>query len=513
MMARKFVCTYDAPIVETKQGKLRGFQLDSTYIFRGIKYADAKRWEMPTPVEPWEGVKDALNYGYVCPLTADEKPSSGEIAVPHRYWPASEHCQYLNVWTQSIEKDAKKPVMVWLHGGGFAAGSSIEQVAYDGEALSVYGDVVVVTLNHRLNILGYFDVSSLGEQYWNSVNVGNADLVAALQWVNENIENFGGDPGNVTIFGQSGGGMKVTSLCQTPAADGLFQKGIVMSGTTDRDMFEMDMPDIVPTLMEKLNVKTGEELAAVPYKELVDAYFEIVGPGGRMAFGPKPNSWYMGEALSAGFSERQKKTSLMVGTVLGEFLAFGPGPKNRRNATDEEIREAVGKFYGAEHADEIIDAFKEAYPGKNPLDANVIDSIFRPAVKKYVKAKAQFTEAPTYSYIFTAEMPLDDGKAPWHCADIPFAFYNMDIVEYCNFPGADELQEQYASAFVNFARTGDPNGPGLPEWPAVTPDNEPCMIFDIESSVRNNHDDKLLELCRKYAPDFNLFGSDIEIEH
>ena len=146
-----------------------------------------------------------------------------QIAVPHRYWP-SVNTVYLNVWTQSIEKDAKKPVMVWLHGGGFAAGSSIEQVAYDGEALSVYGDVVVVTLNHRLNILGYFDVSSLGEQYWNSVNVGNADLVAALQWVNENIENFGGDPGNVTIFGQSGGGMKVTSLCQTPAADGLFQK-------------------------------------------------------------------------------------------------------------------------------------------------------------------------------------------------------------------------------------------------------------------------------------------------
>lgn len=512
-MARKFICTYDAPIVETKAGKLRGFQLDSTYIFRGIKYANAKRWEMPTPVEPWEGVKDALNYGYVCPLTADEKPSSGEIACPHRYWPADENCQYLNIWTQSIDKNAKKPVMVWLHGGGFAAGSGIEQVAYDGENLSVYGDIVVVTLNHRLNILGYFDVSSLGEKYWNSANVGNADLVAALQWVNENIESFGGDPNNVTIFGQSGGGMKVTSLCQTPAADNLFQKGIVMSGTAEGDMFNIDLTGVVPALMEKLNVKTGEELAEVPYKTLIDAYFGIVGRRGAMAFGPKPNGWYLGEALSAGFSERQKRTPLMVGSVIGEFLGFGPGVKNRQTATDEEIREAVGKFYGMEHADEIIAAFKEAYPGKNPLDAIVIDGMFRPAVKHYVTAKAQYTEAPTYSYMFTAEMPLDSGKAPWHCSDIPFVFHNIDKVEYCNFPGSDELQEQVCSAFVNFARTGNPNTPALPEWPAVKPDDDACMILDLKSHVGHNHDDKLLELYRKYAPKFNLFGGDIKVEH
>ena len=211
-MARQFLCS-EATTVATTKGKLRGCQLDGTYIFQGIKYADAKRFGMPCPVKPWEGVKDALSYGYVCPLLNQDVPN-GELMVPHRYWPMNENCQYLNIWTQSLEKSAKKPVMVWLHGGGFAAGSSIEQVAYDGENMSKYGDVVVVSLNHRLNILGYMNLSGYGEKYANSGNAGSADMVAALRWIHDNIESFGGDPDNVTLFGQSGGGMKVWSLMQ-----------------------------------------------------------------------------------------------------------------------------------------------------------------------------------------------------------------------------------------------------------------------------------------------------------
>ena len=151
-MARNFMCTKTDPVVETKAGKLRGFQLDGTYAFHGVKYADAKRFHQPTPVEPWEGIKNALAYGYVCPMLQQDQPSN-ELMVPHRYWPLDENCQYLNIWTQHLDPNAKKPVLVWLHGGGFAAGSSIEHIAYEGGNMSKYGDVVVISLNHRLNIL------------------------------------------------------------------------------------------------------------------------------------------------------------------------------------------------------------------------------------------------------------------------------------------------------------------------------------------------------------------------
>ena len=221
-MALDFFSTLDAPVVETKAGKLRGFRFNDVYTFHGIEYAYADRFQAPRPVEPWDGVKNATNYGYISPTGGEPAPTS-EIFIPHRFWPANEHCQFLNVWTPGLEKDRKRPVMVWLHGGGYANGSSMEQVAYEGDELAKYGDVVVVTVNHRLNLLGFLDMSPYGEKYANSVNAGMADIVAALQWVHDNIEGFGGDPDNVLIFGQSGGGGKVETLLQTPAAAGLFQ--------------------------------------------------------------------------------------------------------------------------------------------------------------------------------------------------------------------------------------------------------------------------------------------------
>ena len=228
-MARQFICRKDYPIVETKEGKLHGFLLDGIFNFYGVKYAEAKRFHQPTPVQPWEGVKDATTYGATCPNTWDSLPK-GELRTPHRYWPQDEDCLNLNIWTKSLDPDAKKPVIVWIHGGAYAAGSALEMVAYEGDALTEYGDVVTVTLNHRLNILGFFDLSSFGEEYANSANVGLADLVAALQWIHNNLAAFGGDPENVTIFGQSGGGGKVCNLLQIPAADGLFHKAYMMSG-------------------------------------------------------------------------------------------------------------------------------------------------------------------------------------------------------------------------------------------------------------------------------------------
>ena len=206
-------------------------------------------------------------------MLRQDEPGSGELKVPHRYWPMDENCQYLNIWTQSVDPSAKKPVMVWLHGGGFAAGSSIEQQAYDGDALSRLATWLLSPLNHRLNILGYLDLSPFGEKYKNSGNAGNADMVAALKWIHKNIAAFGGDPDNVTLFGQSGGGMKVYTLMQTPSAEGLFHKGIIQSGVANFP--NKALPDgtrIVKALMEELELKDVEELETIPYEDLAKAY-------------------------------------------------------------------------------------------------------------------------------------------------------------------------------------------------------------------------------------------------
>ena len=223
---RAVICNHDEPIVQTIAGKHRGLIVEETYIFRGIKYADANRFEMPRPVQPWEGVKEAIIFGPVC-TEIQTGIAHDAYYVPHFYYPQDENCQYLNIWTQSVEPQAKKPVMLWIHGGGFSSGSSVELYAYDGEDLSKHGDVVVVSLNHRLNVLGFLDMSAYGDKYKYSANVGMADIVAALQWIRDNIAVFGGDPDNVTIMGQSGGGGKVAALLQIPSADGLYHRAVI----------------------------------------------------------------------------------------------------------------------------------------------------------------------------------------------------------------------------------------------------------------------------------------------
>ncbi|MFL6451142.1 MAG: carboxylesterase family protein [Bryobacteraceae bacterium] len=218
------------PVVQVKGGKLRGLKDGRIFTFLGIPYAQAERFELPKPVPAWDSIKGAQVWGPVCPIPQATSVGPDDVVFPHRYWVENENCQVLNVWTQSLSTDGKKPVMVWMHGGGFTNGSSMESYAYDGKTLSEFGDVVVVSVNHRLNIIGTLDLSAYGPEYANSRYTGMADLVAALEWVRDNIEAFGGDPGNVTIFGQSGGGGKVTRLMQMPSAKGLFHRAISESG-------------------------------------------------------------------------------------------------------------------------------------------------------------------------------------------------------------------------------------------------------------------------------------------
>lgn len=516
MTEKGFLCCDPQTVVETKQGKLRGYLADGVYAFHGIRYAQAKRFQLPQPVEPWSGVKDALAYGYVCPLLEQDVPFE-EVRVPHRYWPADENCQYLNIWTTRLDRKAKMPVMVWLHGGGFFAGSSIEQIAYEGDHLAKYGEVVVVSLNHRLNILGYLDLSPLGEKYAGSANAGNADMVAALKWIQENIEMFGGDPGNVTLFGQSGGGMKVWTLMNTPEADGLFHKGIIQSGVVDGFMEKNTGAEpILSALLQELKLKKeeAEKLESLPYSRLAQAYRKVspaLSQRGEYIGGtPVADGWYLGDPREIGFSAHGKTIPVLIGTVFGEFT-FNRSIRDRegREAGREQTERLLETYYGSA-AGGLKELFERAYPGRPLSDLPALDVFFRVPAKDFIEKMARQQGARVYSYLFAFDFPFGERCPAWHCAEIPFVFHNTDRIPICSVPGVSErLEEKVCSAWVSFARHGRPEAAGLPEWPACRPGQEAVMILDETCEVRVNHDNELLEALLKtgirspFLPDEN----------
>lgn len=513
---------YDTiPAVKTTSGMVKGYCFDGVYTFKGIPYAYADRFQMPVEYQKWEGVKDTTSYGHVCPLMFPDNPT-GEMMVPHMYWPENEHCQYLNIWTNELNPKAKKPVMVWLHGGGFFAGSSIEQLAYDGMNMS-QSDVVVVSLNHRLNILGFMDLSWYDDKYKNSANVGLADIVAALEWVKKNIVEFGGDPDNVTLFGQSGGGMKITALMQIPSAQGLFHKGIVMSGVAGHFMKPCDGGNgkaIVTALLKQLKLKEVEQLETVPYATLAQAYMIVSGDvakkGDYIGNNPMINDYYLGEPHMTKFTQQAKQTPLIVGTVFGEFGGFAPKPYNKSQLNHQEMMVIIEKTFGDKTA-AIVHAFQTAYPDKKIIDLLDLDALFRPLSKELVCAKAKYKEAPTYSYLFSLNFPCHHGQTAWHCSDIPFVFHNIDKVPVANIEGiSDELQEKMFNAFISFAKTGNPNHKELPQWDACTPEKEVTMLFDQECRIGINFDDEVLKLLKDVLPEITaemILESATNIQH
>ena len=489
-MTKGFLCTSTEPVVETTLGKLRGFRLDDIYHFYGIQYGKAGRFEQPVFPEKWEGVKDALAYGEICyPMHADQP--GGDLFVPHRFWPKSENCLNLNIWTPSIEKDAQKPVMVWLHGGGMSDGSAIEMLAYDGRNLAEYGDVVVVTVNHRLNVFGFLNLSHYDELYHNSQNCGIADLVLALKWVHENIAAFGGNPDNVTIFGQSGGGKKVTSLMQVPSAAGLVHKAIIESGTgpsMEKTYYE-DTSWITDKMLEEIGASNVKELVHMPVQELMELVNKVAP---NQYWGPIENDWF-GKTIYHGATEVSKSIPLLVGTNIGEFGSFGFSVHGRQNMTKEEKEQAVIARYGEEKGRKLLNLFYNAYPDHDALDAVVLDDGTRGTTLALCDLRAEQNAADTYTYVFAYDFPVDDGKAAWHCAEIPYVFRNMDRAAYANTEDGERLQDQFSGFWVNFARTGNPNGRNLPYWEPYTKEHEVTMIIDRECRTAVNYDKELIE--------------------
>lgn len=502
-MARQFRRDKKTAIVETNHGNVQGYELDGIKIFKGIPYAKARRFHRPERYD-WEGVFDAGSFGFVCPLMTVDRPN-GELLVPHRFWPQDEDCLNLNIWTPGLGDGAKRPVMVWFHGGGYTAGSAIEQVAYEGENMAREGDVVVVSVNHRLNILGYFDLSDFGEEYENSGNAGTDDLIAALRWVHDNAEKFGGDPENVTIFGQSGGGGKVTCVLQSPAGDGLYHKAYIMSGVCyGHKTSGVSLPDAVGSgrkcaqaVMKELGIEHIEELEKVPYGQFAAAYLKVASifreAGENVGCAPHPNAFYKGDPLDGKFREETIHIPVMVGTTYAEFN-FDDMPYDRAKMTREEQICYMEEYLGKEAADKLIPLYEKAYPDRAVADLSRLDFMFRANAMEYVEKRTK-QGGSVYSYIFNHDLPIDGGMTPWHCSDIPYVFHNAELIPYTQEGDqiTEELEEKIFSAVMAFARTGNPSNDKIPAWPACTAVCEHTMIINNEWDVRSNFDHELQE--------------------
>jgi len=494
------------PVVEVTGGKLRGFRDGKTSTFLGIPYAEAERFEMPKPVKPWDGIKSAQAWGPVCPIPEQARPGADEFVFPHRYWLQNEACQVLNIWTQNPSASVKKPVMVWMHGGGFTNGSSMESYAYDGKNLSEFGDVVVVSLNHRLNIIGTLDLSAYGAQYENSRYTGMADLVAALQWVQQNIAQFGGDPGNVTIFGQSGGGSKVTRLMHMPVAKGLFHKGIAQSGgalnyrTVEPATAIKRQQAIAEATMKQLGLGSDiDKLKKVPYKDLIIAGTAATrelaqGAGGRGGGGGGWDVIADDKYVMRELCDWADTIPLMAGTVFSEMqgtMTRGDGRKNEWSQA--EIDENLTKAYGEKKA-QVVAEFQKAFPRKKVQDVLYFANGSRPGVKQTLAWKLEKGKTPVWNYLFAWEYPVDGGITAFHCSEIAFAFHNVNEphirVATGGGPAALALQDKVAGVWLSFAKSGNP-GPGFKPWTAAEPNT---MVFDTVSECKPLHDDQLVTL-------------------
>ena len=480
----------DPMVVSTESGLVKGFNHEGSMGFLGIPYAKVERFMPPLPVDKWDTIRVCDHWGpQVMQNTWGKKLSEAEMS--------EKNSCVLNVWTTDTK--GSKPVMLWLHGGGFDSGTS----AWDPGMKLAQKDVVVVSVNHRLNILGFLDLSACSEKYKYSGNVGMLDVVQALQWVQKNIRQFGGDPTNVTIFGESGGGGKVGTLLCMPAAKGLFHKAIIMSGTILNVNTKQMTEELGKAVLKELNIdaKDIDKIKDVSYEELYAAGQRAMAasigtrkPGTPMmwGFGPTPDGEVLlQQPFQNGFAKISDNIPIMIGTTFNELQ---PLRYDKEITMDEARRELMRTFGWDTQA--YIKAFGEAYPDYTPQDLLSIDWLFRPKTIITADEIAETRQAPTYMYMFTQRSDANKGSV--HGAELKYCFNNIDV----NSPEhpSVELAEVMSSIWAQFAKTGNPNTSTLPgEWHPYTKENGELLELGKEIRFHHNHDRKLAELIDKHC--------------
>jgi para-nitrobenzyl esterase len=504
------------PVVDTTSGKIRGAVVDGIKAFKGIPYgastAGTNRFMPPQKPAPWGGVRETVDWAGHAPQAffGQRRPEVSRLSGTPDEVPVSEDILTLNLWTPGLDA-GKRPVMVWFHGGAFSYGSA-NTPRTAGANLARRGDVVVVTVNHRLNIFGFLDLVALGgEEFAHSANAGVLDLVAALQWVHDNVANFGGDPNNVTIYGQSGGGGKVSALLAMPAATGLFQRAIVMSGAGIRMAEHERATKLADAVLDEVGLKANQldKLQVLPLERLLAAIEPAqkkLSPVGRRlldryGFGPVVEGHDLPHhPFDPTATDLSDDVPVMVGGTRDEnalFLAPDDAVWSR-TLSEDELKTRVAKV-AAGNAGAVLALYRQMHPGMNPAELLIeitTDSNFWVRSVLLAERKAARGKAPVYMYSFNWRTPVLDGKlmAP-HALDVPFVFDTLDAVGITGHAStAAAIATAESTSWAAFARTGTPDNKSIPHWPAYTAADRATMMIDTEWRVQNDpqHQARLL---------------------
>jgi len=485
-------------IVDTTAGKVRGLLVDRVHAFKGVPYGEAtsgaRRFQPPVKVAPWTGVRDAFVLGHRSP--------QGRAAYVPEWQPLTgtetpgEDCLHLNVWTPGVSAGGARPVMVWLHGGGYTGGSP-GAIPYDGANLSRRHDVVVVSVTHRVNAFGFLHLKDLGgERFAEASNAGMRDIVAGLEWVRDNIARFGGDPKNVTIFGQSGGAGKVSTLLGMPAARGLFHRAAAQSGSAVTSMPAATATRNAEAYLARLGVKPSglDTLHALPLEQLIEAVQPGAAGGGFPASPVVDGTSLPHDVFNPEATALSASIPLLIGSTETE-VTWSVNADYTPPADDGGLRARVQKSLrtDAAHAATIVDAARAARPTASLLDLALIietdASQFRTGVDLQAERKAARRDGPVYMYRFAWYSPVSGGRLrAMHCMDIPFVFDTIDESQSIVGAGADRraLADRMSGAWVAFARTGNPNHTLLPLWAPFTAESRATMVFAGECRVADD---------------------------
>jgi len=511
-----FAAVTPGATVDTTTGKLRGFVDNGVQVFKGIAYgastAGANRFQPPQKLTAWSGVRDAFEYGGRSPQILGGEPAEMLPTDPREA--LSEDCLMLNLWTPKIDS-GKRPVMVWFHGGGFASGSGSYSI-YAGRELARQHDAIAISVNHRLNIFGFLYLAEFGGKWASASNAGMLDCVAALEWVRDNVAAFGGDPNNVTIFGQSGGAGKVSVLMAMPSAKGLFHRAIAQSGAALTGTPKAQAVKTTEQVLQRLKIAPTEldTLQTVPVQALIDVLRPPAGapagPGGGLNFGPVVD----GKSLTANPFDptapgQSASVPFLTGTTATEMTFFLPDER-LQPIDDAALKARVKQALRADDAtaDRVIALYKKNQPGRDDIDLalriETDSSFFRDGVETQAARKVAQKGAPVYVYRFEYYSPVRGGRLKaMHCMEIPFVFDNLEAgaVYTGNGPVAQGLADQMSAAWVAFARTGNPSHKGIPSWTPWDADKRATMVFGPSKTTLVNDPGKEERLAIKAIKD------------